>query len=395
MDKRDEDLRQRAPQIAEWSRRDVLTRGSLLAAATLTGCAHQPSAPHHQGPAYDVLGAHSLKAVASRHRLLTGCAVNVNVLRTDKSYADLIASQSSILVAENAMKWHILHPQRDTYDFDQADALISFAESHRIKVRGHNLCWHRSIPQWVTALPAGQGTSVLTGHIEHVAGRYAGRMHSWDVVNEAVEVKDGRPDGLRLSPWLTLAGPDYIEAAFTAARAADPQALLCYNEYGLEPETDDGRRKRQATLILLRRLKTRGVPIDAVGIQAHLSAGSLTGYGPGLMAFLAELRAMDLQVFLSELDVNDRHLAPGIPARDAAVADTYARFLDTVLAEPAVTVLITWGITDKYTWLNNEGARPDHLPERSLPFDAQYKPKPAFAAIRSAIERRAASPQRM
>jgi endo-1,4-beta-xylanase len=336
-----------------------------------------------------VLGARSLKGVGATHGLLTGCAVNTQVLRTDKAYAELVAGQSSVLVAENAMKWHVLHPARGSYAFDEADGMIAFAEARRIKVRGHNLCWHRSIPAWVTGLGAGQGKAVLTEHIERVAGRYAGRMHSWDVVNEAIEVKDGRPDGLRLSPWLALAGPDYIEAAFNAARAADPQALLCYNEYGLEPETEDGRRKRQATLMLLERLKTRGVPVDAVGIQSHLTAGDADGFGAGLMDFLREMRAMELQVFMTEMDVNDRRLPADVALRDAAVAETYGRYLDMVLAEPAVTVVLTWGITDRYTWLNHEGARADGLAERALPFDVDYRPKGAFAALRSSIERRA------
>jgi len=395
MDKRDEELLGRDPEVRVWSRRELLAWGGIVAAGTLAGCGHQVSVGRHQGPAYDVLGAHSLKTVGATHGLLTGCAVNTLALRTDKAYADLVAGQSSILVAENTMKWQALHPSRGTYSFDEADGLIAFAESRRIKVRGHNLCWHRAIPAWVTALGAGQGRAVLTEHIERVAGRYAGRMHSWDVVNEAIQVKDGRPDGLRLSPWLTLAGPDYIEAAFNAARAADPQALLCYNEYGLEDENEDGRRKRQAVLMLLRRLKTRGVPVDALGIQSHLTAGSATACGPGLMAFLREARAMDLQVFLSELDMNDRQLPADIEVRDTGVAETYSRYLDMVLAEPAVTVLLTWGITDKYCWLNKEGARADGLAERALPFDAAYRPKPAFASIRSSIERRSLPARRL
>jgi endo-1,4-beta-xylanase len=286
------------------------------------------------------------------------------------------------------MKWQALHPSPDTYTFEQADALVAFAESRRIKIRGHNLCWHLYNPQWLTAVAPGQGTAILREHIERVAGRYTGRMHSWDVVNEAIDPRDGRADGLRESPWLTLAGPDYIELAFHTARAADPTALLCYNDYGIEGENEESRRKRQAMLLLLHRLKTRGVPIDAVGIQCHLTAADPKAFGPGLMDFLREIRSMDLQIFLTELDINDRQLPAGQTTRDAAVADTYARFLDLVLTEPAVTVLLTWGITDKYTWLNGEKARPDHLPERCLPFDAAYRPKPAFAAIRSSIARR-------
>jgi endo-1,4-beta-xylanase len=388
MDKRDEGILRRVPEVNAWSRRDLLTRASLAATATLIGCGHQTNSPHHQAPAYDVTGPHSLKAVGATHGLLTGCAVNVRALRDDKPYAGLVASQSSILVAENAMKWQALHPAPDTYTFEAADGLIAFAESRRIKIRGHNLCWHLYNPQWLSAIAPGQGSAVLREHIERVAGRYAGRMHSWDVVNEAIEPRDGRADGLRNSPWLTLAGPDYIELAFKTARAADPTALLCYNDYGIEGENEEARRKRQAILLLLHRLKTRAIPIDAVGIQCHLTAGNPNAFGPGLMDFLREIRGMDLQVFLTELDINDRQLPADQATRDAAVAGTYARFLDLVLTEPAVTCLLTWGITDKYTWLNTEKARPDHLPERCLPFDADYKPKPAFAAMRTSIAHR-------
>ena len=229
----------------------------------------------------------------------------------------------------------------------------------------------------------------MEAHIERVAGRYAGRVHSWDVVNEAIQVQDGRPDGLRNSPWLRLVGDDYIEVAFRAARRADPQALLTYNDYGIEAEWPGDEAKRQAVLLMLRRLKARQVPIDAVGIQSHISAGPSGRFGAGLTKFIASVRELDLQVFLTEMDVNDRALGPDPETRDAAVAATYTEYLDLVLADPAVRAVVLWGVTDKFTWLNHEDERKDAVAERPLLFDGKYKPKQGFFAVRDAFDRRA------
>ncbi|HEX4652527.1 MAG TPA: endo-1,4-beta-xylanase [Granulicella sp.] len=401
-----------------------LTRRRLLALATqaaaaLTAHAYASPFAHGHGKSSieppDITGPASLKAHAASSGLLFGCAVAPGLLdpaspRYDPAYTALIREQASILVAENVMKWGPLRPTPTTYNFDPADALVAFAERNRMKIRGHNLCWHRQLPTWFAsvATPA-NARALLVAHIETVAGRYAGRMHSWDVVNEAIEPKDGRPDGLRISPWLKLAGPDYIELAFHTARRADPQALLTYNDYGIENETPEAAAKRAAVLLLLRRLRARRVPIDAVGIQSHIAAApSPTSsdpkftYGPGLLRFLADLRELDLQVFLTEMDVNDRALPPALPDRDRAVAETYQRYLSAVLTDPAVKAVLTWGITDRYTWLNGEDARADKLPERPLPFDSgasrdsadshspadpiPYRAKPAFFSLRESLD---------
>jgi endo-1,4-beta-xylanase len=391
-----------------------LTRRRLLALATQTAAAlaanayASPFAHGHKNvtDAQEITGPASLKVHAAASGLLFGCAVAPALLDQDPAYAALIRDQASILVAENVMKWGPLRPTPTTYNFDPADALVAFAERNHMKIRGHNLCWHRQLPTWFAsvATPA-NARALLVSHIETVAGRYAGRMHSWDVVNEAIEPKDARPDGFRLSPWLKLAGPDYIELAFQTARRADPQALLTYNDYGIENEAPEAEAKRAAVLLLLRRLRARRVPIDAVGIQSHIAAAPAAQstdpkftYGPGLVRFLRDLRELDLQVFLTEMDVNDRALPPDLPGRDRAVAETYQRYLSTVLADPAVKAVLTWGITDRYTWLNGEDARADKLPERPLPFDsgasedsgshanpAAYRPKPAFFSLRESL----------
>lgn len=377
-----------------WSRREFLGHAAVASAslALLNGCGpRHGSGRGYLLPGADVAGKKSLKAHAMDARLLFGFAVNTQKLRDDAAYRAVVEEQCSIIVAENAMKWRALRPALDQFSFTEADALVEFASSRHIRLRGHNLCWHEALPDWF----AGQTTrenarQLLRDHIRTVVGRYSGRMHSWDVVNEAVELKDGRPDGLRTSPWLQLVGTDYIEMAFRVARDADPSALLTYNEYGIEQETQDAAMKRAAVLLMLRRLKQRNVPIDAVGIQSHLQAKPVYGYGAGVQRFVQDCREMGMEVFVTEMDVNDRTLPSDIETRDVAVADQYKSYLDLLLPQSNVTAVLTWGVSDAGTWLNNgKGrAREDGRPQRSLLFDDRLRAKPAFAAVRGAFDAR-------
>jgi endo-1,4-beta-xylanase len=336
--------------------------------------------------------AGSLRAYAEAHGLLTGCAVVPERLAGEPAYANTVARQANLLVAENAMKWKALRPAPDKYNFAPADAILSFASAHGQRLRGHNLCWHEALPDWFQSTATRENARrLLTDHIQHVAGHFAGKLHSWDVVNEAIEIKDGRSDGLRRSPWLEFAGPDYIEIAFRAARLADSTALLTYNDYGIELDTPDQQLKRAQVLALIKRLKLRGVPLHALGIQSHLTAGEGTP-GAGLRDFIREVAALDMQIFVTELDISDHKLTGSPAERDAVVARLYADYLDLVLAEPNVTAVLTWGITDKYTWLNHYHARSDGQPQRCLPFDPEYHPTPIFFAMRKAFDSRRASP---
>jgi endo-1,4-beta-xylanase len=301
-----------------------------------------------------------------------------------------VAEQANILVAENAMKWEALRPTPEKFDFRAADALMDFASQHGQKVRGHNLCWHESLPGWFAGtVTKDNARRFLTEHIQTVAGRYSGRIHSWDVVNEAVDVKSGRPDGLRKTPWLEMIGPDYLDLAYRTAHEADPHALLTYNDYGIETDAPDEAAKRERVLQLVRGFRARGVPIDAVGVQSHLSA---TGPVPGrgLREFVRELRGMNMQVFVTELDVNESKLQSSVKERDQVIAKIYGDYAVMMLGESNVRALLTWGITDRYTWLNGKkSARADREPQRSLPLDADYQPTPAFFALREAIRRSA------
>jgi endo-1,4-beta-xylanase len=383
--------------MGRWTRRQLgrfaLTAGVAAAVPEWARAAQIDSS----GPA-GVNGPDSLRARATARGLLYGVAVNPALLDVEgvaagnatDGYTQLLREQTNILVAENAMKWAAVRPTAQSFDFALADRLMRFAALTGDRVRGHNLCWHEALPAWFAATANKENArKLLAEHIQTVAGRYRGQIHSWDVVNEAVSPKDGRADGLRNSPWLELVGPDYIEVAFQTASSADPGAKLTYNEYDIELDTPEQTEKRGQVMVMLRRLKARGIPIQAVGVQSHLQASGPQP-GAGLVEFVRQAGKMGLEVFVTEMDVNTRGIEGGPEAQDAAVAQVYRNYLGMMLAEPNVSVALTWGITSAHSWLNESkqpwAQRPDGARQRPLPFDDDLKPTPAFVAIRYAID---------
>lgn len=374
----------------EMTRRKWLKQAVLVAAtSSVPGLLAESG---HASPSDEIAGAGSLKAHAAARGLLTGCAVNAGLFRSDPAFRALIAEQYSIVVPENCLKFGWVQPAPDSYNFADADALVSFADAHGIKVRGHNFVWHEALPKWfASTVNKDNARKFMVDHINTVAGRYKGKIHSWDVVNEAIWIKDGRTDGLRSSsPWFQMLGTGYLDLAYRTARAAEPHALLTYNDYGIEYDTDEEQKKRDAVLGLLRRFKAAGTPIDALGIQSHIHAGGTETYGKGLRRLIDDAGGMGLQVFITEMDVKDDAVASDdIAVRDKAVAEVYGNYLDTVLRGPEVKAVLTWGVTDKNTWLNNGTRfRPMHpaRAQRPLPFDPDYKPTAAFFAMRKSFD---------
>jgi endo-1,4-beta-xylanase len=212
------------------------------------------------------------------------------------------------------------------------------------------------------------------------------------VVNEAIWIPDGRPDGLRSSsPWFQMLGPEYIDIAFRTARQADPKALLTYNDYSIEYDNDEEGKKRAAVLALLRRMKADNVPLDALGIQSHIKAVSKDGFSKGVQELLDGAKALGLQVFVTELDVNDDAVATAdTTERDRIVAGVYRSYLTAALDGTEVKAVLTWGASDKNTWLNKgtkfRKQHPDRL-QRPLPFDPDYAPAPAFFAMRDCFDK--------
>jgi len=327
----------------------------------------------------------ALKEIAASKQLLFGTAVSFAELQRPECTA-LLTEQCSILVSENDMKWRATHPAPDRFDFSRADRFMAFAEEHRIAVRGHNLCWYQHNPEWLDfTVNAQNADTILREHIRTVVRRYAGRIHSWDVLNEAVLPAHQNPHDLRQCIWLNTLGEDYVEIAFRAAAEADPKALLTYNDYDIEEDTAEQQEKREAILKFLDRLRKRDVPVHALGLQSHLKPQPQPSQWKGLNQFLKEIEKLGLQVYITELDVDDSTLPASLPQRDMAVAAVYANYLRNILQHQSVKAVLTWGFTDRDSWLNHFRPRADGLPQRPLPFDENLQPTPAFFALRDAL----------
>jgi endo-1,4-beta-xylanase len=297
-----------------------------------------------------------------------------------------LAREAAILSAEYEMKRAALEPSRGQYDFSGGDGLLAFVRMHGMAFRGHTLVWHHSNPPWLAeALQQPNAESLLTDYIAAIAGHYRGRVRSWDVVNEVIQPADGRRDGLRDTLWLKRFGPGYIDMAFHAAQQADPQALLVYNDWGCEWGAPQNDRFRAATLDFLSNARARGVPIQALGMQGHLSAFGTQVNQKKLAVFLDAVRGMGLKILVTEHDVDDSGGPSDIATRDRAVADASRRFLDVMLDNPATATVLTWGLSDRF--LDPPGWR-DRLAgryPRKLPLDSDYRRKPMWNAMAKAF----------
>jgi endo-1,4-beta-xylanase len=335
-------------------------------------------------------GPQSLKALALARGITFGSAAATYELQ-DAGFAPLLVSQAAQLVPEYEMKRDVLEPGPGRYDFSALDSLFAFAARNRLTMRGHTLVWYYANPPWLKpALDARRDERLMTDHIQTVMKRYP--MASVDVVNEALQPPfeaQARADGLRASLWLDAFGPGYIDLAFHAARAAAPGTMLVYNEWGFEPGGAENDRFRATTLRFLDGLLKRGTPIDALGMQGHLSAFGNRVDQRKLARFLDEVRARGLAILVTELDVDDTGGPTDIAARDRGVADEARRFLDVVLDCPATRAVLTWSLSDRYVdppddWkLKLMGWR-----LRKTPYDAAFQPKPLWGAIAQAFAAR-------
>lgn len=369
------------------TRRDLLKKATGLGAAALCAAPREwawgTTPPPSTSPQLTV----GLRDIASARQLVYGAAIPWEEMTGNPRYAEVVARQCAILVPEIELQWKILRPSPEEFDFRRADLLYAFATSHRMLFRGHTLIWERALPNWfMSTVDARNAESVMRMHISTVVSHFAGKMHSWDVVNEPLQLEDGRPDGLKVTPWLRLCGPEYIEMAFHAAHAADPDAPLVMNEDWLEPDDAGTQRRRQAMLALLTGLRKKGVPVHALGVQSHLSA-ELLNTGPGFRRFLQAVEDLGLRILITELDVRDQYLPGNIPERDRLVANQYLDYLSFMLQFRSVNTVITWGLTDRFTWLSTSHPRRDGLPVRPLLFDADLNPKLSWGALCQALQK--------
>ena len=329
----------------------------------------------------------SLRALAAAKGILFGSAAATYELK-DADFTALLPRQAAILVPEYEMKRNVTEPTPGSYDFSACDALMDFASGHAMRMRGHPLVWYYANPPWLEeAVRTRRDPRLLTDYVSRLVRRYRGRMHSYDVVNEALVPPDQGATGWRPCFWLDVFGSSYLDLAFHAAREADPDTLLVYNDFGCEQGAPVNDRLRKHMLALLDGLLKRGVPVQALGLQGHLSAFGAKVDQIKLRSFLGEIEARGLAILITELDVDDESGPRDIALRDQAVADEARRFLDVVLDSRKLKTVLTWSLSDRYldppdSWrLKLSGWR-----DRRVPYDADLRPKPLRAALAQAFQ---------
>ena len=311
-----------------------------------------------------------------------GAAIRVNMLDGDPAYRRAVIEHCKIVVSEGHTKWIDLRPEPGKFTFERSDKLLAFADEHGMSMRGHTLVWYAAMPKWTEAIKtAGEAERALYEHIDTVLAHYKGKIRSWDVVNEPISDDPIAEPAMRKSLWQNLLGTRHIEMALRRAAAADPGAQLVLNEFGFENPTPRCRAKRVAFLRLVKELKDRDVPLHAIGLQGHLP-GEQEIDKEGMSKFVAELHAMGLSILVTELDVIDDKLPGDRAIRDEIVAERTQSFLQSIGDVCRPEAVVTWGITDQATWVPIWFKRKDGQPNRPLPLDASYRPKPMMRAIR-------------
>jgi len=341
-------------------------RTRTLAAAALLGLLAVFLLPIGPADASAPLRQHA----AARGRFI-GTALATGPLANEASYRNIAATEFSQITAENAMKWDATEPSQGQFTFSGADAIVAFATQNNQQVHGHTLVWHSQTPGWVQSLGATAMRSAMQNHITQVAGRYADNpaVVSWDVVNEVFDDNGN----MRTSFWYNTLGQSYIADAFRAARAADPDARLCINDYNVEGINA----KSTAMYELVRSLRQQGVPVDCVGFQGHLAIQY--GFPGQLQQNLQRFADLGVQVRITELDI--RLQTPRSSAKDATQATYYRDVVAACLAVTACAGITIWGFTDKYSWV------PETFPGEgaALIYDDNYQPKPAYTAVHDAL----------
>lgn len=378
--------------------RDRLKLLSGAAALALIGCGGgssvtpsppPPPTPPPPPPPASYAPADGLFKNSFRNKFLVGAAVTPAQLSETSIESNILITQFNSITAENEMKPEALSPSEGTYTFDDADTLTNFAEIYGASVRGHTLLWHRATPDYFFQGTPAEVRARLEAYVTAVVTHFKGKVYAWDVVNEVVSDDDGATAPYRNSNWYQAAGgPEYIDWAFQAARAADPDVLLFINDYSTEIPS-----KRARLLEVVKDLQDRGIPIDGVGHQAHIQAATPA---TDVLAAIDDVDAqfMGLENHVTELDIsiyNDplscfisqtgcaADYGEDVP--QSAIDDQAQKYRDLYTgfaARPSVTSVTTWGVTDRQSWLNTWPVNRNNYP---LLYDRNYNAKKALQAI--------------
>jgi endo-1,4-beta-xylanase len=311
-----------------------------------------------------------LKTLAARQGLLFGFATSGGKLNGPKLTA-IAKREFNALTVEDEMKCAYLASRSDRYLFKTADYIIAWAEKNNMKVRGHTLIWHKSVPKWIaeSGWNKEQTLAFLKKYITDVVTHFRGKLYAWDVVNEVFRDTDRLRTGVS-SFWAGACGPEYIEKAFIWAHQADPDVKLFINDYNVERVNP----KSTAIYKLVKELLAKGVPIHGFGMQAHMICKNMPNF-ESIAANIKRFTDLGLEVHITELDV--RIPGVGTPEQFKLQAEIYAGFMKVAMENPGVTSVTIWGITDKDSWI--QWSYPGY--GAATLFDGQYNPKPAYEAV--------------
>ncbi|WP_147945506.1 endo-1,4-beta-xylanase [Microbispora hainanensis] len=329
--------------------RRLLIAGALGALGTVTALSASVPADAAAG---------TLGAAAAQSGRYFGTAIAAGHLN-DSTYVATWDREFNSVTAENEMKWGPIEPSRNSFNWGSADQIVNHAVSKGMKVRGHTLVWHAQLPSWINNnMSASDLRSAMTNHITQVMNHYKGKVYAWDVVNEAF-ADGGSVGSLRSSIFTQKLGNGFIEEAFRAARAADPNVKLCYNDYNID---DANANKTRGVYNMVKDFKARGVPIDCVGLQSHF------GNPPSnYQQNIAQFAALGVDVQITELDVG---------GSGSTQADAYRRVVQACMAVSRCTGITVWGITDKWSWRSGD---------TPLLFDGNFNKKQAYTAVLDAL----------
>jgi endo-1,4-beta-xylanase len=313
-----------------------------------------------------------------------GVAVSPKSLSGDE--AKLILQHFESITPENAMKMGPIHPEEARYNWKDADAIVDFAQQHKLKIRGHVLCWHEQTPSWLFVDKNGKDVSKevllqrLKDHITTIVSRYKGKIYAWDVVNEVIADEDEK--FYRDTPWFRICGEEFIAKAFEYAHAADPDAILFYNDYNSERPV-----RRDKICKLVKQLKDNGVPIHGVGLQGHWNI-----YDPterNLRDAFASYSRLGVDVHITELDVSIYPWEKSPRPRKEGENDALTPELEKKQIEfykmafrlmrefnDSISAVTFWNISDRTTWLDTYPVR--GRKNYPLLFDVNLKPKKVY-----------------
>jgi len=308
-----------------------------------------------------------LRSLAEAKSKYIGTELTGNMVY-NSTITSLAGAQFDMVTPGNEMKWDTTEPSNGNYNFGPGDTIVSFAQSHNMRVRGHNLVWHSQLPGWVNGLPRNQVQGAMEAHITTEATHYKGKVYAWDVINEPFN-EDG---SLRADAFYNAMGSGYLADAIRTAHAADPNAKLYINDYNIEGENA----KSNALYSLAQSMLSQGVPLGGIGLEGHFILGQVPS---SMLANMQRFAALGLDVAVTELD--DRVQQPASGGSLQQQANDYATVINDCLAVTHCPGVSQWGVGDADSWI------PGTFPGWGTPtmYDNNYQPKPAYNSTATAL----------